>query len=116
MADVEQAFERAGLTPPDRAALAATLGLPPAQVERALTLLVRQKALVRLDTLVFHASALERLKREVRALKGSPAGQRLDVAAVKDRYGVSRKFAIPLLEYLDRERVTRRTGDARVVL
>ena len=116
MADVEQAFERAGLVPPDGGGLAAALGLPAAQVERALTLLVRQKTLVRLDTLVFHASALERLKTEVRALKGSPAGQRLDVAAVKERYGISRKFAIPLLEYLDRERVTRRMGDARVVL
>ena len=116
MTVVEQAFERAGLMPPDRVALAAALTLAPAQVEAALTLLVRQKVLVRLDTLMFHASALERLKSEVRALRGSPAGQRLDVAAIKDGYGVSRKFAIPLLEYLDRERVTRRTGDARVVL
>jgi selenocysteine-specific elongation factor len=38
------------------------------------------------------------------------------VATFKDRYGVSRKFAIPLLEWLDRERVTRRVGDSRVVL
>jgi selenocysteine-specific elongation factor len=40
----------------------------------------------------------------------------LDVAAFKDRYGMTRKFAIPLLEYLDRERVTRRVGDSRIVL
>jgi selenocysteine-specific elongation factor len=40
----------------------------------------------------------------------------LDVAAFKERFGVSRKFAIPLLEWLDRERVTRRVGDARVIL
>jgi selenocysteine-specific elongation factor len=40
----------------------------------------------------------------------------VDVAAFKERYGVSRKFAIPLLEYLDRERITRRTGDVRLVL
>jgi selenocysteine-specific elongation factor len=38
------------------------------------------------------------------------------VGTFKDRYGVSRKFAIPLLEWLDRERVTRRVGDTRVVL
>jgi selenocysteine-specific elongation factor len=38
------------------------------------------------------------------------------VATFKDRYGISRKFAIPLLEYLDRERVTKRTGDGRVVI
>ena len=41
---------------------------------------------------------------------------RVDVAAFKQRYGITRKFAIPLLEYLDRERVTRRVGDSRVVL
>ena len=50
----------------------------------------------------------------------SPVGRgrqaRVDVAAFKERYGISRKYAIPLLEYLDRERVTRRMGDARVVL
>jgi selenocysteine-specific elongation factor len=38
------------------------------------------------------------------------------VAAFKERFGVSRKFAIPLLEYLDRERVTRRMGESRIVL
>jgi len=54
----------------------------------------------------------------VRALKASaPDGRAtVDVAAFKDRYGVTRKFAIPLLEYLDRERVTKRTGDIRLVL
>ena len=41
---------------------------------------------------------------------------RFDVAVFKERFGVTRKFAIPLLEYLDRERVTRRVGDSRVIL
>jgi selenocysteine-specific elongation factor len=58
---------------------------------------------------------LERLKGEVRTLKDQGA-KAVDVAAFKERYGLSRKYAIPLLEYLDRERVTRRVGDARVVL
>ena len=42
--------------------------------------------------------------------------QAIDVAAFKDLAGISRKYAIPLLEYLDRERVTRREGDRRIVL
>jgi selenocysteine-specific elongation factor len=79
-------------------------------------LLLRQRRLLKVDTLLFHADALERLKSEVRALKGSGEQARVDVAAFKERYGISRKYAIPLLEYLDRERVTRRMGDARVVL
>ena len=50
-------------------------------------------------------------------MKAASAGapSKLDVAAFKDRYGVTRKYAIPLLEYLDRERVTRRVGDSRIV-
>jgi selenocysteine-specific elongation factor len=38
------------------------------------------------------------------------------VAAFKDWTGVSRKYAIPLLEYLDREHITRRDGNERLVL
>ena len=68
----------------------------------------------------FHAEALARLKQDVQALGASRstpgALTRVDVATFKDRYGLSRKFAIPLLEWLDRERVTRRVGDARVIL
>jgi selenocysteine-specific elongation factor len=40
----------------------------------------------------------------------------IDVATFKSRYSVTRKHAIPLLEYLDRERVTRRVGDVRKIL
>ena len=50
----------------------------------------------------------------MRALKGQGGPAKVDVAGFKERYGISRKYAIPLLEWLDRERVTRRVGDARV--
>ena len=74
--------------------------------------------LARVDTLIFHAEALKRLKDDVVAMKTGGSGGRatVDVAAFKDRYGVTRKFAIPLLEFLDRERITRREGDSRVIL
>jgi selenocysteine-specific elongation factor len=91
--------------------------VPAAIADRVLKLLQRQKVLVKVDALLFHHDALEQLKADVAALKSSAGeGARLDVAAFKDRFGVSRKFAIPLLEYLDRERVTRRVGEARVIL
>ena len=45
-----------------------------------------------------------------------PPGSRLDVAGFKELTGLSRKYVIPLLEYLDREKVTRRSGSDRVVL
>jgi selenocysteine-specific elongation factor len=96
------------------------LAAAPPDVARVLAWLARQRRVVRVGGLVFHAAVLERLKGEVRALAhGVPPGgtpPAVDVAAFKARYGVSRKYAIPLLEYLDRERVTRRVGDVRVVL
>jgi selenocysteine-specific elongation factor len=112
---LQAAFKASGLAPPDPRSAAAGAGLDEAVADRILKLLVREKVLVRLDQLLFHADALERLKSDVRARK-SAGDTRLDVTVFKERYGITRKFAIPLLEYLDRERVTRRVGDARVIL
>jgi selenocysteine-specific elongation factor len=115
---IESAYQQGGLKPPDAATLATDGRIPPALVEKMTALLLRQKVLARLDTLVFHVGTLTQLKSEIQALKSSAPGGRatVDVATFKDRYGVTRKFAIPLLEWLDRERVTRRMGDTRVVL
>jgi selenocysteine-specific elongation factor len=114
---IERLFRDAGLKPPDAAAIAAETHATAATVDRVLKLLQRQKVLVRVDTLLFHDEALKQLKAELAALKTSAGNAaRIDVATFKERFGVSRKFAIPLLEYLDRERVTRRMGDSRVLL
>jgi selenocysteine-specific elongation factor len=115
---LDAAYKRAGMKPPDAASLATEARWPPALVEKMTSLLLRQKRLVRVDTLIFHAETLSALKDETRALKAvAPDGRAtVDVATFKDRYGVTRKYAIPLLEWLDRERVTKRVGEARVVL
>lgn len=117
-AAIAAAYESAGLKPPDIATLQPAAGAPAAMIEKITAVLIREKVLVRLDTLIFHTSALQQLKDETRAMKTGSAGATatVDVAAFKDKYGISRKYAIPLLEYLDRERVTRRTGDARIVI
>ena len=113
---LDRVFRTAGLAPPDLAAAASAAGIATAVADRVSKLLIRQKTLVKVDTLIFHAGALDQLKQEVKALKGQGAPATVDVAGFKERYGVSRKYAIPLLEWLDRERVTRRVGDTRVVL
>jgi selenocysteine-specific elongation factor len=65
----------------------------------------------------FHAQALEHLKNLLRQYATEHEPERLiDVAKFKDLAGVSRKYAIPLLEYFDSERITRRAGDKRVIL
>jgi selenocysteine-specific elongation factor len=80
-----------------------------------MTLLLRDKTLIKVsDDLVFHRSALEELRKDIASIKQQ--SPKIDVARFKDLTGVSRKYAIPLLEYLDRERVTRRVGDERVIL
>jgi selenocysteine-specific elongation factor len=81
------------------------------KVARALT---AEGTLRRVGDALVESSRLEVLKDEVR--RRWPPGSRLDVAGFKDLTGLSRKFVIPLLEYLDRERVTRRTGADRFVL
>ena len=105
----------AALAPPDPAALAREIGVAPEVVNRMGVMLGRRAVLVRTGDLLFDASALDRLKVEVHALKESGT-ETLDVATFKSHFDLTRKYAIPLLEYLDRERVTRRVGDIRRIL
>ncbi|MFZ0816892.1 MAG: SelB C-terminal domain-containing protein, partial [Candidatus Sulfotelmatobacter sp.] len=108
-------FSAAGLKVPALQDVIAGLKVDKARAQKIVTLLLRDKVLIKIsDELVFHRTALEQLRRELTAYKAnSPA---IDVAKFKELTGVSRKYAIPLLEYLDREHVTRRVGDAREIL
>jgi selenocysteine-specific elongation factor len=86
------------------------------RAEKLLHILLREKSLIRVSPeLIFHQAALTDLKKRLLTYKTSRGG-RLSVPAFKDLTGITRKYAIPLLEYLDRERVTRRAGDERVIL
>jgi selenocysteine-specific elongation factor len=107
-------YEAAGLAAPSSSEVAAKLGLKESEMRRLMTLLLRDRVLVKvgLDELYIHNGALEGLRERMRKLRG----QTLDVASFKQLTGLSRKYAIPLLEYLDRERFTRKNGDKRLVL
>ena len=115
-AAIIRVLEESGLTPPDLASLATRTGTSPKAVERMTALLVRQKVIIRIGDLLFHEDALNNLKTELQRLKREGVATSIDVATFKERYGLSRKYAIPLLEFLDRERVTRRAGDVRQIL
>jgi selenocysteine-specific elongation factor len=96
-------------------ALAERSGRDPRLLERVVRVLLAERILDRVGTGLFvRRDHLDALKREVRARW--PAGSRIEVGAFKDLTGLSRKYVIPLLEYLDRERVTRRAGNDRIVL
>ncbi|MEO8726836.1 MAG: selenocysteine-specific translation elongation factor [Acidobacteriaceae bacterium] len=112
---IEAAFTRAGLKVPAVKEVLQELPIDRIRAQKIVTLLLRDKALIKVtEELLFHRSALESLKQMMqRERTKSP---QLDVARFKDLTGVSRKYAIPLLEWLDRERVTRRVGEGRVIL
>jgi selenocysteine-specific elongation factor len=112
---IEQAFASAGLKVPSLKEVLAGLKVDKIRAQKIVTLLLRDKVLIKIsEELVFHQSALMDLRHKITALKTT--APKIDVARFKDMTGVSRKYAIPLLEYLDRERVTRRVGDERVIL
>jgi len=112
-AKIEKAFRSGGLATPAVNEVLAKSGVDPTRARTLLQLMLRDKRLVRVsDELVFHASAMQSL----RTLLAGKKGAQFAVPEFKDWTGISRKYAIPLLEYLDREHLTRRVGDSRVVL
>ena len=112
---IEQAFASAGLKVPSLKEVLAGLQVDRIRAQKIVTLLLRDRVLIKVsEELVFHNSALLELRRKIGTLKA--AAPKIDVARFKDMTGVSRKYAIPLLEYLDREHVTRRVGNERIIL
>ncbi len=112
---IARAFEQAGLTTPSVKQVLGKLPIERKRAEKILQMLLQEGALVRVsEDLVFHAEAIRKLLRLLAGHKSK--SNRITVGAFKDLAQVSRKYAIPLLEYLDRERVTRRAGDERILL
>lgn len=109
---IEESFRNGGLAVPSMAEVLAASGVEAQSARSLLQILIRQGVVVRVTAdLIFHRDAIAQL----RALLAERRGQRFGVRDFKEWTGVSRKFAIPLLEFLDRERVTRRDGDDRLV-
>lgn len=118
---IARAYEKAGLEAPtlDQVLVDAGISAPQrAHGRKILQLLIDNGTLVRVQgEMFFHSQALEHLKHLLRQYATQHEPERLiDVAKFKDLAGVSRKYAIPLLEYFDSERITRRVGDKRIVL
>lgn len=113
---IEGAFRTAGLVVPSVKEVLSGLAVEARRAEKLLHILLREKNLTRVSPeLIFHHAALADLKEQLSTYKRSK-GDRISVPGFKDLTGITRKYAIPLLEYLDRERVTRRMGDERVIL
>jgi selenocysteine-specific elongation factor len=106
-------YKKAGLETPSLSGVAALLRTTEGETRRLVAVLVKEKVLVKIGNDAYvHRDRLAELRLQLTALRGKT----LDVAQFKELSGLSRKHAIPWLEYLDREHITRRVGDARVVL
>jgi selenocysteine-specific elongation factor len=113
---IEAAFSAAGLSVPSLGEVLSKLPVESKRAQKLLQILLREQTLVKVtEGLVFHRRALETL-RKLLAEHKKANGERLPIATFKELAGISRKYAIPLLEYLDRQRVTRRVGDERAIL
>jgi len=106
-------YRRAGFEAPSPEEAAAALGAERKAVEGLVRFLVEQRRLARVGgKWVLHRQCLDEVVASLRAW----GVESFDVAAFKDRFGLTRKLAIPILEWLDSERVTRREGERRRLL
>lgn len=112
---LESAFRTAGFQAVTLEEAAAGLKIPVERARKLYNLLSAERRLTRIGDLIFHADVIEDLKARVRAHKS--VSSRIDVAVFKELTGgLTRKYVIPLLEFLDRERITRRIGNEREIL
>ena len=111
---IEAAFLKAGLAVPSLKDVLASLKLDRARAQQIVTLLLRDHILIKVnEELVFHRQALDALKAKLLEMKKT--SPKIDISHFKEVTGVTRKYAIPLLEYFDREHVTRRVGNERII-
>jgi len=118
---LQRAYEAAGFELPSIDDAFAKAQIPPAEQKRGrriLQVLIDSGTLIRVQPDLFiHRNALNRLVEKLRTFADAHEPERaIDVPAFKELTGVSRKYAIPLLEYLDGARVTVRRQDRRIVL
>jgi len=114
LAEVEQLYLDAALAPPIASQIACRLGISAEEMHHLITILLRAKKLVRLgaDNLFVHREALEHFSIRLRNYRG----EHFDIPRFKALTCLTRKHAIPLLEHLDRARITRNIDGIRIVL
>jgi selenocysteine-specific elongation factor len=111
---LEESYLSAEAAPPSPEEALGRLGVTGDEEHELFQLLVEGRKLVRVrESLFFHAKALEAIQDKLVAM----LRERKDIgpADIKDLLGVSRKYAIPLLEFFDARRVTTRVGERRVL-
>jgi selenocysteine-specific elongation factor len=111
---VEREFRAAQASPPGAAEALGRAGIRGDEEHDLFQVLLESRRLVRVkESLFFHADALEEIQEKLVALLRER--KEIGPGDVKDLLGISRKYAIPLLEFFDARRVTTRVGERRVL-
>ena len=112
---IEDFFQKSGYQPPSLSELQSSSGLDPEELRRISFWMIKEKILIKLsDDIIYHRSTIESIKKQIKSKFSS--GSRFGVAEFKELFDITRKHAIPLLEYLDRDKFTRRVGNDRLLL
>jgi selenocysteine-specific elongation factor len=112
---IESFFINAGYQPPPLADLQSSSGVGSEELRRICFWMIKEKILIKLsEDIIYHRKIIESIKNQIKA-KFTP-GSKFGVADFKDLFDITRKHAIPLLEYLDRDKFTRRIGNDRILL
>ena len=113
--EILQLILSTGLQPPTLDELLRKLPYEPGLVRDVYFFLLQQGELVRIsENIVLSPDRITFLTTQLK--ESFPSGHTFTVGEFKDLFRISRKYAIPFLEFLDRKRITRRMGDKRVVL
>jgi len=111
---IEELFRSAGFQPPLVSELPALLNGDEQEIRKLFFWMLKEKIIVKIsDEFAYHRDSLTAIKSGLRSRFST--GEPFGVGEFKEIFGLTRKHAIPLLEYLDRERFTRRTGNDRVL-
>jgi selenocysteine-specific elongation factor len=112
---IESYYRESGCQPAPASDLPDMLRQDAAEVRKVYFWMLKERILIKVsDELTWHHRAIDEIKNKIRS--AFKPGDKFGVAEFKDLVGMTRKHAIPMLEYLDRERVTRRQGNDRIIL
>jgi selenocysteine-specific elongation factor len=107
------AYQQAGFQPPEPSSFAGAAGGNAANLRDLFDVCVAEGQLARVsDEIYLHVEVDAAMRRQVAEKLADGAG--LTVADIRDLLGTTRKYAVPICEYLDRVGVTRRDGDLRL--
>ena len=111
---IVEAIKKGGTQPPLREELPRTFGITDKEARDLLKLLAQEGSTVRInDSLYLHTDTLSQIERSIK--KHFQGNNEITVAEFRDLTKTSRKFAVPILEYFDTQKITQRVGDKRVM-